>query len=164
MLVCLTFFISLPFFSSHSAGGGSSILACDSILHSPPLIVSNTALYIVPSYVIAIIVSSGPNATFALVSFILHYAKLHSLSKYGTMNFKNFNADLGFALEDACSLVLLLLLLASSVLFFKAKIWIVPESDEHATNVPLEWNAMEYIYAYSLPLRSSCKSSPFFVL
>jgi len=38
------------------------------------------------------------------------------------MNFKNFNADLGFALEDAYSLALLLLLLASSVLFFKAKI------------------------------------------
>jgi len=72
-----------------------------SILPSPPLTVSNTALYAVPSCVITIIVSSGPNATFAFVSGILHYAKLHSLSKNGTMNFKNLNADLGLILVAA---------------------------------------------------------------
>jgi len=116
------FCVHLSFLPIHSAAGGSRIFACDSILHSPPLTVSNTALYIVPSYVIAIIVSSGPKATFAFVSLILHYAKLHSLSKYGTMNFKNFNADFGFTFEEAYSLALLLLLLGSSELFFKAKI------------------------------------------
>ena len=115
----------------------------------------------------------GPKEQIGLESAILNWAKLHSdLKKFGrNKNFetfpnievwflgRSFSSD--FSTSTSSPLFLLIRTLCAVAI---EKICIVPLSEEHAKNEELGSKHTLYISAFSDPLRTSCRKSPFSVL